>query len=70
VAGVCRVQAKFYNVAAVNLTQTLNCNTGTYGFQQKLMNFSTAAAYTKVVVTITFTKISGTVWFDAVSLIK
>ena len=69
-AGICRAQVIFYNGATVNLTKTVNCTTGTYGFQKKSLSFSTVAAYTKIVVKFMYTKSSGTIWFDLVSLVK
>jgi hypothetical protein len=34
------------------------------------LNLSAPTAYTKVVITFTYSKPSGTVWFDSVSLIR
>jgi len=49
----------------------VNCSTGTYAaFQKKTITFNATSAYTKAVVKFTYAKASGTVWFDAVSLIK
>jgi hypothetical protein len=69
-AGICRAQVLLYNGATLNLTKTINCSSGTYGFQKKILSFTSSAPYTKVVIKFTYSKISGTVWFDAVSLMR
>lgn len=71
VAGLCRAQVMLFNGAALVFTQTVNCATGTYvAFQQKTVSFTTPSAYTKAVIKFTYAKASGTVWFDAVSLLR
>ncbi len=70
-AGVCRAQILFYNGATLNPTKkTINCGSGTFAFQQKLLSFTAPGDYTKIVIRFTDTKASGTVWFDAVSLTR
>jgi len=66
--GVCAGQVKLYSGTKLISTQTVNCATGNYGFQLKSLNFTAPKAYTKVVIVFTYSKASGTVWFDAVSL--
>ncbi len=69
-AGACRAQVILYNGTTVNLTKTINCATSTYAFQKKLLNFTTSASYTKIVIKFTYAKSSGAIWLDGVSLIK
>ena len=68
--GICRMQVFFYNGTTQNLAKTINCNSGTYAFKQKTLSFTTTAAYTKVAIVFTYGKSSGTIWIDAVSLIR
>jgi hypothetical protein len=71
VAGLCQAQVLLYNGAVLKLTKTVSCKTGTYlTFQKKTLTFNATSAYTKVVIRFTYSKASGTVWFDAVSLIR
>jgi len=68
-AGVCRAQILFYNGATLNPTKkTVNCGNGTYTFKQKDLSFTAPGDYTKIIVRFTYSKASGRVWFDAVSL--
>jgi len=70
-AGVCRAQILFYNGATLNPTRkTVNCGNGTYAFKQKPLSFNAPGDYTKIVVRFTYSKASGWVWFDAVSLVR
>jgi CSLREA domain-containing protein len=69
-SGLCMGQVKLYNRAILVSTQTVNCATGIYGFQLKTLNFTAPKTYNKVVVVFTYYKASGTIWFDAVSLMK
>jgi len=69
--GLCRAQVLFYAGTLLKQTKTINCPTGTYSiFQKKSLSFSTTSAYTKAVIKLTYSKASGKVWFDAVSLLK
>jgi 2',3'-cyclic-nucleotide 2'-phosphodiesterase (5'-nucleotidase family) len=65
--GVCRAQVQLYNGKALKLTKTLLCPTGA-AFQQKTLTFFATTAYNKVVIKFIYSKPSGTIWFDAVSL--
>jgi uncharacterized repeat protein (TIGR01451 family) len=70
-AGLCQAQVIFYNGASVADTKSLKCGlTGTFAYTQKTLSFTAPAAYTKVLITFTYSKASGTVWFDQVSLMK
>jgi len=68
--GLCRGEVQFYNGATLTQTKAINCSTGTTGFQKKSVTFTVNAAYTKIVIRFTYSKASGTVWFDGVSLMK
>jgi hypothetical protein len=70
-AGVCKAEVLLYNGATLKQTKFINCSTGTYAtFQAKTLIFNATSAYTKVVIKFTYANASGTVWFDAVSLVK
>jgi uncharacterized repeat protein (TIGR01451 family) len=70
-AGLCRAQVIFYNGTSAVGTKVLNCGlTGTFAYTQKTLSFTAPAAYSKVVIVFTYSKASGTVWFDLVSLMK
>ena len=70
-AGICRAQVILYNGTAVKLTKAVACKTGTYAsFQKKTVSFNANDSYTKVVIKFTYSKASGTIWFDLISLTK
>jgi hypothetical protein len=70
-AGYCRAQILFYNGTVLNpVKKTVNCATGTSAFTQKSLAFNAPGDYTKIVVKFTYSKASGTAWFDAVSLTR
>ena len=70
-AGVCQAQILFYNGATLNPTKkTVNCGNGTFAFKKKLLSFTVPGDYTKIIIRFTYSKASGQVWFDGVSLIK
>jgi hypothetical protein len=71
-AGLCQVQVFFYNGATLLGTpKTLKCPAGTtYAWKQAKVTFLAPAAYSKVVIRFTYSKASGAVWWDAVSLTK
>jgi hypothetical protein len=70
-AGLCQAQVLFYNGSALVGTKTLACGlTGTFAYKQRTLTFTAPTAYTKVMVKFTYSKASGTVWFDLASLSK
>jgi hypothetical protein len=70
-AGLCQAQVSFYNGAAPVGTKTLACGlNGTFAYKQRTLTFTAPAAYTQVMIKFTFSKASGTVWFDLASLSK
>jgi hypothetical protein len=73
VKGLCQVEFRFYNgKSAVGTPKILPCNfTGTFAFKQVFLpSFTAPDIYDKVSFTILYSKSSGTVWFDAVSLLS
>lgn len=71
VAGICQAQVLLFNGATLKLTKTIPCNTGTYAaFGLKTLTFNATSTYTKIIVRFTYSKASGTIWFDTVSLMK
>jgi hypothetical protein len=70
-AGICKAQVLLYNGSTLKLTKTVACKTGTYAtFQKKTLTFNATSAYTKAVIKFTYSKASGTIWFDWISLTK
>jgi uncharacterized repeat protein (TIGR01451 family) len=70
-AGLCQAQVLFYNGAASVGTKTLACGlNGTFAYKQRKLTFTAPAAYTSVKIVFTYSKASGTVWFDLVSLLR
>jgi CSLREA domain-containing protein len=66
--GTCLVKAALYDGTTLKLTKTINCPLNTYSFGPESISFWTTSAITKAIVTITYSKPSGQVWFDSVSL--
>jgi hypothetical protein len=63
----------FYNgMTLLRTPKTLKCPVGsTYTtWEQVKMGFTAPAAYNKIVIKFTYSKASGSVWLDAVSLMK
>ena len=70
-AGKCQAQVLLYDGVTLKSTQTIACKTGTYTtFQQKTLSFNATSSYTKVVIKFTYSKASGTVWFDLAGLLR
>ncbi len=69
-AGLVRVQVQLYNGTKLVQTKLINLPKGTYGFTQKNVGFTASGAYTKVVIKLIYTKKSGAVWFDCLSLLR
>lgn len=69
-AGICRAQVFLYNGSTQVATKLFNCAIRTYNFQLKSVSFTAPAAYTRAVIVFTYSKSTGTVWFDGVSLLK
>jgi uncharacterized repeat protein (TIGR02543 family) len=70
-AGVCQGQVLFYNGKKLVGTKTLKCPTGkTYNWTHTTLELTAPPAYTKVLIKFTYSKASGKVWFDWVSLLK
>lgn len=70
-AGLCKAEVLLYSGNTLKQTKVINCSNGTYStFQKKTLSFNAAANFTKVIIKFTYSKASGTVWFDGVSLMK
>ncbi len=69
-AGLVRVQVQLYNGTKLVQTKLINLPNGTYGFTQKNLGFTASGAYNKVVIKLIYTKKSGAVWFDCLSLLR
>jgi hypothetical protein len=69
--GICMVQVELYNGAVLATpAYKLRCPSGTFDWRQRTLKFTAPVAYTSVVVKVVYSKISSSVWFDGVSLIK
>ncbi|MBI3151026.1 MAG: HYR domain-containing protein, partial [Chloroflexi bacterium] len=68
--GLCRGQVRLYNGATLVNAKTINCTPGTHTFQAHTLTFNASGSYTQVVIRFVYKNTSGTVWFDAVSLMK
>lgn len=70
--GACMGQVTFYNgnTLLASQTKTITCPLGTYAFQKRTATFNVTETFTKVVIKFAYSKASGTVWFDAVSLLR
>jgi hypothetical protein len=69
-AGLVRVQVQLYNGTKLVQTKLINLPNGTYGFTQKNLSFKASGAYNKVVIKLIYSKQSGAVWFDGLSLLR
>lgn len=69
-AKLCQVQVLFYNgSSSAGKSLPLKCPKAATWKLVKI-NFTAPAAYTSAAIKITYTKTSGTVWFDGVSLMR
>ncbi len=68
--GLCRGQVRLYNGATLVNAKTINCTPGTHAFQAHTLTFNASGSYTQVVIRFVYKNTSGTVWFDAVRLMK
>jgi hypothetical protein len=71
-AGLCQAQVSLYNGTTPVATKTVKCPAGTtYAtWKQAKLGFSAPGDFTKAVIKFTYSKASGTIWFDGASLIK
>ncbi len=69
-AGVVQVQVLLYNGGTLVQSPTLSFAAGTYAFRQKSVAFTAKGTYNKIVIKLTYSKGSGVVWFDGLSLLK
>ena len=68
--GICKAEVLFYNGTLLTGKQAVNCGTGTYAWKKYTTNFAVPGNYNKVVIKFTYAKSTGTLWLDAVSLIR
>jgi hypothetical protein len=54
----------------VRLKTTVPCPTGTFNFVKKTVTLNPHEVYNKAVIKFTYSKTTGSVWFDLVSLMK
>ena len=66
--GACRAQVLLYDGAALVMTKTVNCPTGSFAFTKKATNFAATDAFDSVVIKLTYSKASGSVYFDGLGL--
>ena len=68
--GICKANVMIYNGSTLKVNKIISCKSGSYAFTQSSFTFTAGVPYTKVVITFTYGKASGTIWFDLVSLFK
>jgi hypothetical protein len=68
--GTCQIDLLLYNGSALTGKMTLKCATVAKWKNLTAPKFTTAAAYTRAAIKITFKKSSGAIWFDGVSLFR
>ncbi len=68
-AGVVAVQVQLYNGTTLVQTKYIFFPSTTYAFTQRSLAFNAAGAYNKVVIRLIYSKGSGSVWFDGLSLV-
>jgi hypothetical protein len=68
--GVARMIVKLFNGPTPIQTQVIVFRNGTYSFQQRTASFSAVGAYDRILVRLIYTKGSGIIWVDNVSLLK
>ncbi len=69
-AGLVQAQVQLFNGTTLVLTKTIVFPNGSYGFTRKVLGFTAPAAYTKILIKLTYSKASGAIWFDALSLLR
>jgi hypothetical protein len=69
-AGYVRAQVLLYNGATLLKTNTITFPNGSYPFQKKSLAFTAPSAYNKIVIKLTYSKATGAVWFDGLSLLR
>jgi hypothetical protein len=70
VAGMCTAQVFFFNGTGLVGARAINCDTGTYAWKHEYLTFTAPAAYTSIQVRFSSAKLTGTIWFDTVILLK
>lgn len=68
--GLCRAQVRLYNGDTLVNAKTINCKPGTHAFQAHTLTFTASGSYTQVVIRFVYRNTSGSVWFDAISLMQ
>jgi hypothetical protein len=53
-----------------SMVRLVNFSKGTHNWEYKPVTFKTKKPYTRMIVTIIYSKPKGTVWFDKLSLVK
>jgi hypothetical protein len=68
--GVAQAQVLLYNGTKLVQAQTITFPNGTYIFTKKTLTFTASGAYTQIVIRLIYSKGSGSIWFDGLSLLK
>ena len=69
-AGVVQARILLYSGTTLVQTKTITFANGTYGFTQKSITFTAPGAYNKIVIKLIYSKGSGSIWFDGLSLLR
>jgi uncharacterized repeat protein (TIGR01451 family) len=70
-SGLAQAQVLFYNGSNLVQTKTITLPTGTYNFTKKSLSFTgPSGTYTTVKIVLIYSKSTGSVWFDILSLLQ
>jgi hypothetical protein len=69
-AGKYSVKVMVKHIDGTSMARVLNFSVGTHNWESKQVTFKTKKPYTRMIVTIIYSKPKGTVWFDKLALVK
>jgi hypothetical protein len=69
-AGLVRAQILLYYGTLLRQTAPVTFYIGTYGFLPKSLSFTATYVYNKIVIQLVYSKATGAVWFDGLSLLR
>ena len=69
-AGVVQAQVLLYNGAILVQAKSITLPNGSYGFTRKALVFTAPGSYNRIVIKLLYSKRSGSVWFDGLSLLR
>lgn len=69
-AGAVQAQVLLYKGSTLVQSKAVAFPNGTYSFTRKTLTFTSAGAYDRIVIKLIYSKGSGAVWFDGLSLLR